>query len=176
MKLRKKFCVEIFQKGVKEMADLHIERKASDNKYLHKDFHVTADIGISYVGTNYGDQAVKEYLTQYANSFYKLLAEKVKRNGLTELESNFISVYKKEEWSEFLHTNLTENSLEITIDKCPAITFMKQSGHTPSKWYKETTYVVYSQLAKMCNLDFSVFYYDENDGKTKFVFSKRNNE
>lgn len=155
------------------MADLHIERNASDNKYLHKDFHVTADIGIFYVGANYGDEAVKEYLTQYASSFYKLLAEKVKTNGLIELENNFKTVYEKEEWSEFLHTTLTESSLEISIDKCPAITFMKQSGHTPSKWYKEITYVAYSQLAKMCDLEFSVSYYDENDGRAKFTFFKK---
>ena len=29
------------------MEKLHIERKAADNKYLHKDFHVSADIGIT---------------------------------------------------------------------------------------------------------------------------------
>lgn len=29
---------------------LQMERKASDNKYLHKDFHVTLDLGITYIG------------------------------------------------------------------------------------------------------------------------------
>ena len=70
------------------MEKLHIERKASDNKYLHKDFHISADIGITYVGENYGDRAVKDYLTQYTKSFYKLLAEDVNKNGLKSLEEN----------------------------------------------------------------------------------------
>ena len=155
------------------MEKLHIERKAADNKYLHKDFHVTADIGITYVGENYGDNAVKEYLTQYAKSFYKLLAEEVKKNGLKPLEENFINVYKKEEWTEYLHTELTENELKVKIDKCPAVTFMRSIGHTPSKWYKETTYTVYRALADICELDFNVNYYNEEDGSTEFEFTRR---
>ena len=155
------------------MEKLHIERKAADNKYLHKDFHVTADIGIAYVGETYGDDAVKDYLTQYAKSFYKLLAEEVKLKGLAPLKANFENVYKKEEWFEHLHTTLTEKELKVKIDKCPGVSFMKQSGHTPSKWYKETTYTVYKVLAEMCGLDFRVNYYNEEDGSTEFEFSRR---
>ena len=149
---------------------LIMERKASDNKYLHKDFHVTADIGITYVGENYGDAAVKDYLKQYALSFYKPLAEEVKNKGLKPLEENFINVYTKEEWTEYLHTELTENELRVKIDKCPAVIFMKSTGHTPSKWYKETTYTVYRTLADMCGLDFKVGYYNEEDGSTEIEF------
>ena len=155
------------------MEKLHIERKASDNRYLHKDFHVTADIGISYVGENYGDGAVIDYLSQYAKSFYKLLVEDVKKNGLRAIEEDFENVYKKEEWSEYLHTELSDDTLKITVDKCPAVTFMKSTGHTPSKWYKETTYTTYGTLAKLCDLDFIVNYYNEEDGSTEFVFTRR---
>lgn len=155
------------------MEKLHIERKASDNKYLHKDFHVTADIGIAYVGENYGDDAVKEYLTQYAKSFYKLLVEEVKINGLKALEDDFKKVYEKEECSEFLQAELSEDCLKIKANKCPAVTFMKSIGHTPSKWYKETTYTTYKTLAEMCGLDFVVNYYNEEDGSTEFVFTRR---
>lgn len=155
------------------MEKLHIDRKAADNKYLHKDFHVTADIGISYVGENYGDDAVKEYLTQYALSFYKLLAEEFKLKGLKALEEDFKNVFIKEEWIENLHTELTKDALKIKVDKCPAVTHMKSTGHTPSKWYKETTYTTYKTLADMCNLDFTVYYYDEEDGSTEFSFIRR---
>ena len=158
---------------VNKMEKLHIERKASDNKYLHKDFHISADIGITYVGENYGDRAVKDYLTQYTKSFYKLLAEDVNKNGLKSLEENFINVYNKEEWRKYLHTELTEDKLNVKIDKCPAVVFMKSTGHTPSKWYKETTYTVYAVLAEMCGLEFTVNYYNEEDGSTEFEFTRR---
>ena len=155
------------------MEKLHIERKASDNKYLHRDFHVTADIGISYIDEKFGDEGVKEYLTQYALSFYKPLVEEVKKNGLKALEDNFVNVYAKEEWSDFLHTERTESELKIVIDKCPAVTYMKKAGRTPSKWYKETTYTVYAVLAQACGLGFAVKYYNEEDGGTEFSFEKK---
>ena len=84
------------------MEKLFIEKKASDNKYLHRDFFVTGDIGIAYVGETYGDEAVQEYLQQYAKSYYKLLAEDVKKNGLVSLKEYFENVYEKEEWSEYI--------------------------------------------------------------------------
>ncbi len=155
------------------MEKLFIDRKAADNKYLHRDFHVTADNGITYVGENYGDDAVIEFLTQYAKSFYSLLVKEFEIKGLKAIEQNFVSVYEKEEWTEYLHTYFTENELKITVDKCPAVTYMKSIGHTPSKWYKQTTYTTYKVLADMCNLDFVVNYYSEEDGSTEFVFTRR---
>ena len=154
------------------MEKLHIDRKASDNKYFHRDFHLAADNGLYYVGENYGDAGIKEYLTQYALNFYKLLAVDVKKGGLGVLENRFKTVYEKEEWSENLSTTLTENKLVIKIDKCPAITYMKSEGHVPSPWYKELTYTVYDVLAKMCDLKFTVVSYSEEDGKAELVFEK----
>ena len=154
------------------MEKLHIDRKASDNKYLHRDFHLAVDNGLRYVGENYGDEGIKEYLTEYALNFYKLIAVDVKNNGLCVLENRFKTIFEKEEWSENLFTTLTENKLIIKIDKCPAIAYMKSQGHTPSPWYKELTYHVYSVLAKMCDLKFTVVSYSEEDGKAELVFEK----
>ena len=53
------------------MAKQVMDRKASDNKYLHKDFHVTLDIGIDYIGKHYGEDAVKEYLIRFADAYYR---------------------------------------------------------------------------------------------------------
>lgn len=67
------------------MEKLFIERKASNNKQLNRDFFVTGDIGIAYVGKTYGVETVKEYLEQYAKSCYKLLAEEVKEKRIERL-------------------------------------------------------------------------------------------
>lgn len=149
---------------------LFIEKKAADNKYLHRDFFATGDIGIAYVGETYGDEAVKDYLTQYARSYHKLLAEEVKKNGLVVLKEYFDSVYEKEEWSQYVRTELATDTLTVAVGKCPAVTYMKSIGHTPSKWYKETVYTVYKTLADMCGCGFEIAYYNEIDGATKFVF------
>ena len=41
------------------MAKRVMDRRAADNKYLHRDFHVSGDLGIQYVGERYGDNGVK---------------------------------------------------------------------------------------------------------------------
>ena len=155
-----------------EKEKLFIERKAADNKYLHRDFFVTGDIGIAYVGETYGDEAVKEYLEQYAKSYYSLLIKEVEKQGLQAIKDYFANVYKKEEWSQYLCMEITSNMLTVTVEKCPAVMYMKSIGHTPSKWYKETVYTVYKTLANMCGLAFKVEYYDEKDGSTKFIFKR----
>ena len=153
-----------------EKEKLYIERKASDNKYLHRDFFVTGDIGISYVGENFGGDAVIEYLEQYAKSYYKLLVKEVINKGLVALKDYFVTIYKKEEWEENVQIVLDKNGLTVKTLKCPAVTYMKSVGHVPSKWYKETVYTVYGVLAKECGLGFEVIYYNEIDGSMEIIF------
>ena len=102
-----------------------------------------------------------------------MLAEDVKKNGFEPLKKYFVELFEKEEYSEYLHTELSDETLKIIIDKCPAVVYMKSEGHTPSKWYKETTYTTYKVLADMCNLDFKVKYYNDEDGSTEFTFIRR---
>ena len=47
-----------------------MNRNAADNTYLHKDFHAALSTGISYLEERYGAEAVREYLHQFAISFY----------------------------------------------------------------------------------------------------------
>ena len=69
------------------MAKEVMERKASDNKYLHKDFHVSLDIGIDYIGKQFGPEAIDAYLTQYAKAFYQPMT-------LKELQQYFERIYQ----------------------------------------------------------------------------------
>ena len=52
------------------MAKLIMERDPKDNKYLHRDFHISLDNGLTYVGNNYGDAAVVELVTKFTNTYY----------------------------------------------------------------------------------------------------------
>ena len=49
---------------------------------------------------------------------------------------------------------------------------MKSQGHTPSKWYKLLTSVVYDVFAKECGLKFVMNDYDTNTGATEYSFIK----
>ncbi len=54
-----------------------MERKASDNKYLHKDFHVSMNMLLTYIYENFGKKELINYLSQYAEAFYKPLNQEL---------------------------------------------------------------------------------------------------
>ena len=153
-----------------EKEHLFIERKASDNKYLHRDFHVSADIGLYFVGENFGDEGVKEYLVQFAQSYYALLAKQIKEQGLKPLDEYLHKIFDAEERSDYIKTTLTPTRLDVEIVKCPALEFYAKTGHTPSKWYDQTTKTVYAELAKMAGLKFELYHYDNQSGNAKYAF------
>lgn len=144
--------------------------RAGDNKYLHRDFHVSGDIGIAYVGEHYGDAAVDEYLRTFARSYYKPLAEKVIAEGLSALEARIREIYAVEEAPDAIDTELYADRLAVTVRYCPAVRFMRASGHSPSRWYVETTRTVYDELAVMAGLRFAFENYDTETGAAQYTF------
>ena len=47
-----------------------MRRTASDNVYLHKDFHGALSAGIEYLHQRYGEDAVREYLRRFTLAFH----------------------------------------------------------------------------------------------------------
>lgn len=153
------------------MPKLVMERKASDNKYLHRDFHISSDNGISYVGDKYGDVGVENFLRKFAKSYFQLLVVEVREKGLIAIKEYIENIYKVEETEDAIEINLAENVLNVKVKYCPAVKYMKEQGHTPSKWYKMSTSVVYEQLAKDCGLKFAMGDYNDENGQTEYSFS-----
>ena len=90
-------------------------RKASDNKYLHKDFHIGLNFGIGYIAKLHGDDAVIEYLKEYARVFHKPLREDVSKRGLAALEDYFRKQYETEEAADDITFERSEDELRISI-------------------------------------------------------------
>ena len=152
------------------MAKLVMDRKAVDNKYLHRDFHVSTDTGLAYVGSHWGDTAVKEYLERFARAWYSPLATEVKKNGLAAIKEHIEKIYQIEEAPDVLHCELKNGELAISIDHCPAITYMRSIGYEPSPWYAELTSTVNRVIAEMCGLGFQMISYDTQTGKAAYRF------
>ena len=138
------------------MAVLRMERRASDNKHLHKDFHVLADQGIAFVGEKYVDNGVREYLYRFICAYYAPLIEAIKKRGLVALKEHIEKIYEIEEASDAVKLTLTEDELLVEIKYCPAVEFMKSVSHTPSKWYIETTRTVNETIADKTNYGFEL--------------------
>ena len=72
-----------------------MDRKASQNEYFHREFHSIMNMGIDYIGENYGKEAVVEYLTRFTRNVYGSVIEAAKQNGLAALREKIQDTYQK---------------------------------------------------------------------------------
>ena len=149
-----------------------MDLKAEDNKYLHRDFHLSGDNALCYCGETFGDDEVVSFLSDFARAYYAPVAEKAKKEGLAAIKTWLENTYEKEEASNALHAELGDGRLTVTVDHSPAIAYMYSLHQKPSRYYIEQTRTVYAAVADACGYDFELLYYNE-DGGAKFVFSER---
>ena len=161
--VKEKILDNLLQQSVKVM-----ERKASDNKYLHKDFHIALNLLMTYLYDNYGEKAIKDYLEQYSRAYYKPLNKKLKTGKTEPIAEYFKDIYQKEEWPVNIVVN--DNSIEITQDSCPAISHIIRNGGTPCPCYSETYNTVYRTLCENTPFEYSLEYFNDETGACKQQF------
>lgn len=148
-----------------------IERKASDNKYLHKDFHIALNLMMTYLLDHYGKDALISYLEQFAHEYFKPLTEKLKSGNTEVIVNYFNDIYKKEEWPVNIISG--ENSVEITQDACPAIAHIVQKGGKPCPCYRETYNTVYKTICENTPFEYVLEYFNDETGACKQQFIRK---
>lgn len=149
-----------------------MDRKASENEYFHRDFHSSMNMGIAYLGDQYGLEAVEEYLTRYTNNVYRTTIAAIQKDGLAALENTITETYAKEKAPEALQTVLYGDTLQVTVHFCPAVKHLQETGRAVSKWYRYTTESVMAALANTTGLTFTMDRYDEATGAAAYTFRK----
>lgn len=150
-----------------------MERKAADNEYFHRDFHISIDRGIRYIGETFGTEAVEAFLVRFAKNYYSPLAEAMKKDGLSAMKAHLESVYKTEKAPENIKCTLGERTLSVKVSACPAIRYMRESGYEPSEWNPLLSTLVYKVIAEEAGYAFIAEAYDEETGKAHFRFTKQ---
>ena len=117
-----------------------MRRRAADNPYLHKDFHCALNSGIEYLHRYFGADSVRQYLRQFASSFYGPLTEDLKKRGLVALKEYFEKVYQLEGGKA--HFDFFEDELKITVNACPAVTHLRKNSYPIAELFFETTRTV----------------------------------
>jgi len=148
-----------------------ISRKAGDNKYLHKDFHGALSVGIDYVHRNYGEDAVREYLRQFAAAFYAPLTDALRQRGLVALKEHFDKVYADEDGRTRMM--LSDDELRIEVEACPAVMHMRENGYTVAKLFHETTRTVNEAICAATPYAAELLDYDEATGRNVQRFYRR---
>ena len=147
-----------------------MDRKAGDNEYFHPDFHSSMNMGIHYLGENYGIDAVREYLARYTRNVYHREIADAKKNGLEAFERKILDTYKKEKAEDAVEISTEGNKMTVTVKYCPAVKHLKKTGRTVSKWYVYTTEAVMDILARDSGYSFKMEAYDEESGAARYSF------
>ena len=149
-----------------------MDRKASENEYFHRDFHSSLNMGIDYLGNNYGAAAVKEHLEIYTRHVYKPVLEKLKDAPLQAIAEKIRSTYRAEKAEDALELVQLDDMLTVNIAYCPAVKHLRKTGREVSHWFPMTTTVVMETLAKAGGLRFEMEAYDPETGAARYRFVK----
>jgi predicted ArsR family transcriptional regulator len=153
------------------MAKQVITRRASDNRYLHKDFHGALSVGLEYLEEHYGEEAVREYLRQFTRSYYAPLTEKLRQEGLAALEEHFLRLYRTEGAEPRI--SRTEDELFVEIDACPAVMHMREHHYPICRLFYETTKTVNEALCEGTPFAAELIEYDDATGRSVQRFYRR---
>ncbi len=148
-----------------------MHRQASDNAYLHKDFHGALSAGIEYLHETWGEQAVREYLRQFARSFFAPLTESLLARGLVALEEHFRRVYELEGGA--VRLDRSEGELRIEVEACPAVAHMRQHGYPVARLFRETSDTVNQAICEGTPYAAELVRYDEETGRSVVRFYRR---
>lgn len=149
-----------------------MDRRAADNKYLHKDFHGSMSIGIAYLEKQFGEEAVREYLRRFTRTFYAPLREELTRRGLPALRDHFEKLYAVEESAA--HIELQDDVLTVTVEQCPAVAHLRAHGYLVARLFHETTRTVNETLCESTPYQAELLAYDSQTGAGIQRFSRRN--
>jgi len=153
------------------MAKEVMRRRASDNVYLHKDFHGALSAGIEYLHEHYGEQAVRDYLRQFTLAFYAPLREQLRERGLVALKEHFERIYELEGGE--VEMTLSPDELTIHVAACPAVMHMREHGYPIARLFFETTRTVNETLCEGTPFAAELVEYDEQTGRSLQRFFRR---
>ncbi len=153
------------------MAKQVMERSASDNEYLHKDFHGALSAGLDYVAKHFGEDAVREYLRQFTRSYYAPLIAKLNEEGLSALRDHFRWLYELEAGEAEI--TCSEDELVVSVKACPAVSHMREQSYAVSPLFSETTRTVNETLCEGTPFAAELVEYDEETGQSTQRFYRR---
>jgi hypothetical protein len=117
-----------------------IDCKASDNEYLHKDFHGALCYSIKYLDDTHGEEATEEYLRQVARTYYAPLSAAIRKDGLQALEKHWRSIFELEGGD--VDIRWEDEVLLVEVRECPAVAHLKKRDMLFTTRFCQTTVVV----------------------------------
>lgn len=148
-----------------------MKRRAADSAYFHQDFHGALSCGIEYLHEQYGEKAVRDYLREFALTFYAPLRQALREKGLGALKDHFDALYRQEGGEA--QFELSPDELVIRVAACPAIRHMRAKGYPVARLFHETTRTVNEALCEGTPFVAELVEYEPQTGRSVQRFSRR---
>lgn len=148
------------------------EISAEGAEYFHPDFHSSLNMGIEYLGSVHGEESLIAFFKRFVKNVYVKTIEEAKEEPLVAIEKRIKNTYEIEKAISVLSTNLNGNVLTVNVEYCPAVKHLKATGREVSKYFVQSTKAVMQALAEATETKFAMNFYDEETGKTNYVFYK----
>ncbi|HHV62659.1 MAG TPA: hypothetical protein GXX51_08485 [Firmicutes bacterium] len=125
--------------------------------YLHKDFYGGLSLAFEFIEKELGYDALEEYWRRVARTCYRPLIEKLRKEGLPALEEYLRGVFEPQASRGPGQNGTGEPDFEITrtgdelilkINRCPALSHMREAGYPIHYRYCEHTRVVNETICK----------------------------
>ncbi len=126
------------------MAVETMTRRASDNAYLHRDFHGALSTGLAYLESRHGPEAVRAYVTHFARTYYAPLTHAIRDKGLGVLRDRLETVYAQE--GGRIRISFTEDEMLLEVEECPAVMHMRRAGYAVAPLFFETSRTLYEAI------------------------------
>ena len=141
------------------------------DKYLYNqsvdiDSHGQLGSIFHYLIKKYGEKETIAIVEDIARDIYRHMIEKVKRNGLVEMEEHFNQIMALEKGRYSI--NKDNDTLEIVVERCPAIGparehMERRNMRLPDSFCRLTTGVVNNVIASEAGYRFSLKYDQEKE-------------
>lgn len=146
-------------------------RRASDNRYLHKDFHGVLSGGMAYLEETYGLEAVHAFLRRFVDEYHAPLKAAIRARGLPPLREYLEEIFRIEE-ADFT-IEATPGRLEIHLAANPAILHIRRRGYPMKPSFHETSDFLYKVLCEDTPLSFSTQRLDPATGERRMTFTEK---
>ena len=146
-------------------------QKSSDNPYFHKDFHILLNYGIDYLHKNIGEEAVREYLIQFAVTYYSPFKSAIQDKGLLAIKEHYEKIYKIE--GAVFDISYSQDELIIHLMASPAVMYIKAEGHSVSPLFRESVATVIKTICQDTPYDVEMLEYHEYNGSYRMRFFRR---
>jgi hypothetical protein len=155
---------------------LRMERNASDNPYLHKDFHKALNWALIYLAENYGEAAIREYLHDFAVKYYSPLIDALNHEGLVALQNHFARLYAIEGGDVQIARQADPASLTIVVRRCPAVAYIVAAGDVVSPLFHLTSETVNEAICQNTPYQSAMSGYDPATGACLLKFTRRDQQ